>query len=807
MSKYIFMKKLLICSILLLSLFESIAQTHPCSFNTYMNERYQEDPSLLEMRKAYEIEIQQIINSKSSFTQKTIPVVIHIIYNDSYSNISTTQVNSALTAINEDFNASNSDFNSVISAFSGIKSNVNINFELANLDPNGNTTTGITRTESDFTDNASENVKGLIVWDPNMYLNIWVVDNIESGAGAYAYYPGTAPGGNEGIVTRHTQFGTTGTSNSSNFAATTLTHEVGHYLNLSHTWGDSNDAELEDNCNLDDYVNDTPNTIGTLYGCNTSQYSCGSLDNVQNYMDYTDCTNMFSNGQRARAHAALHSAQGGRVNLWQHENLIATGIVENTTCETELITVQIQTGSYANEVSWVVLDGNGEGVAGGGGTYSNNSNYYTTVCLAQGNYTFQSIDSYGDGWNGGYYIVRNCNNVIIANNSNPSGTGTTETFNVASCGSIPGCTNPIAANFNNQANEDDGSCIILGCLDYGASNYNPNANQDDGTCVFTGCTDDTAINFDPEANSNDGSCEYLQIPELFNYSLTGANHTIVIPNDLIFNLESAPIANSDIIGVFYNNENGVEKCAGYIVWQGETASIAAQGNDTTTDEIDGFQEGETFQIKVWDQSEDTYYNCVVQYLLSMPNQGEYSTNGISAISNGIVVPPVTSQLINFPIGWSIFSSYLVLDDMDIANILNPINESIVIAKDYQGSAYLAEWGFNGIGSIIYGNAYQIKMIQEANLELFGIYNQPEDTQIALPLGWSLFGYLRTQPANCSAVLESISSDIEIVKNASGNAYLPIWEFNGIGNLAPGWGYQIKMNNQQMLQYNSNSDSY
>jgi len=800
------MKKLLILPLLVLSLLESIAQIHPCNFNTYMNARYKEDPSLLEMRKAYEIEIQQIINSKSSFAQKTIPVVIHIIFNDSYSNISTTQVNSALIAINEDFNASNSDFNSVVSAFSGIKSNLDIKFELANLDPNGNTTTGITRTESDFTDNAGENVKGLVIWDPNMYLNIWVVDNIESGAGAYAYYPGTAPSGNEGIVTRHSQFGTTGTSSSSNFAATTLTHEVGHYLNLSHTWGDSNDAELEDNCNYDDNVEDTPNTIGTLYGCNTNQSTCGSLDNVQNFMDYTDCTNMFSNGQRARAHAALHSAQGGRVNLWQQENLIATGILENTSCTTELITVQIHTGTYANEVSWIVLDGGGEGIAGGGGTYTNDSDYYTSVCLAQGSYTFQSLDSYGDGWNGGYYNVRNCDNVIIANNSNPSGYGTTESFVVAECGSISGCTNPVAANYSQLANEDDGSCIILGCLDFAASNYNPEANQDNETCIYIGCTDATALNFDPQANSNDDSCEFVEVPDVFNYTLTGANHTLVIPDNIVFNLVDAPISNSDIIGVFYNDENGIEKCSGYIVWQGETLSIAVQGDDTTTDEIDGYQEGETFVLKVWDQSENLYYYCEVHYLQSMPNQGEYTTNGISAITDGVVVPPVTSQLINFPLGWGIISCYLVLEDMDIANVLNPINESIIIAKDFQGAAYLSEWGFNGIGTMIYGSAYQVKTSQEENLEVYGVYNEPEEAQIILPLGWSLFGYLRTQAASCSAVFESIA-DIEIIKNASGNAYLPVWDFNGIGDLTPGWGYQIKMNNQQTLQYNSNTNDY
>ena len=802
------MHKLLTLPFFLFTFSQVLAQTHPCGFTNTMNDRYAEEPSLLEMREAYEIEIQQIINTRSSFLSKIIPVVIHVIYNDSYSNISSSQVASAITAINEDFNAGNSDYSTVISDFSNVKSSLNINFELANLDPQGNITTGITRTQSDLTDNAGENVKALINWDSDMYLNIWVVDNIESGAGAYAYYPGTAPSGNEGIVCRHSQFGTWGTSSSSNFAATTLTHEIGHYLNLAHTWGNSNDAELEGNCNEDDDVSDTPNTIGSLYGCNTNQSTCGSLDNVQNYMDYTECTNMFTAGQRSRAHAALHSSQGGRVNLWQYENLIATGIVENTSCEDELITVQIHTGTYANEVSWVILEQGGDGVAGGGGTYSNNSDYDTSVCLEQGTYTFQSIDSYGDGWNGGYYNVRNCDNVIIANNSNPSGYGATESFIVSDCGSIPGCTNLEATNYNPLANEDDGSCTIDGCTDFNADNYNADANQDDGSCIIYGCTDATAINYDTEATTEDNSCEYVQVPDVFSYELTGANHTIVLPVDMTFNVLEAVISNFDIIGVFYDDENGIEHCAGYGIWQNTTNSIAAQGDDATTVEIDGFEEGETFKVKVWDQSEDLYYNCVVHYLQSMPDQGEYTTNGISAITDGYAIPPVTSQQIDLVSGWSIFSTYLVLENMDVVDALNPIYEDIVLVKDFQGLAYLAEWGFNGIGDLIYGAGYQIKTSQASTLDVSGVYNVPEEAQITLPIGWSLFGYLRTQPADCIAVFQTINSDeIEIVKNATGAAYLPSWDFNGIGNLNPGEGYHIKMNSSQILEFNSNLEGY
>ena len=799
---------------LLSSLFFSLlsltvfSQSHPCGFSLYMQQRYEEEPALLDMREEYEQEIQSIINSRTYFSQKTIPVVVHIIYNDSYSNISNSQVYSALSALNEDFNASNSDFSSVVSSFSGVKSDVEITFSLANIAPDGSVTTGITRTQSNLTDSAGENVKSLVLWDTDMYLNIWVVDNIESGAGAYAYYPGTAPSGAEGIVCRHQQFGTIGTSSSSNFAATTLTHEVGHFLNLAHTWGNSNDPELASNCDDDDNVEDTPNTIGTLYGCNTNQSTCGSLDNVQNFMDYTDCTNMFTEGQRSRVHAALHSAQGGRVNLWQYENLLATGVIEESDCEDELIEVQIHTGTYSNEVSWVILDTNGEGIAGGGGTYSNNSNYYSSVCLPNGTYTFQSIDSYGDGWNGGYYYVRDCDNAVIANDNNPSGYGESQSFVVDICSeAIEGCTDPSASNYNPEATENDGSCIVLGCTNPEADNYNSGANQEDDSCVFYGCTDNTAINYDSEANEDDGSCEYPIVPDLFNYELTGSNHTIVIPDEMVFNLLEGPISNLDIIGVFYSDENGVEHCGGYIIWQGTTNSIAAQGDDTTTDEIDGFAEGVEFQFKIWDYSDDMLFDCSVSFNTAMPNQEYFTNNGISAITSGNVIPPVNDQEIQFPLGWSIFSTYLTLETMDVAVVLNPIFENLVIVKDFEGLAYLPDWSYNGIGDLILGDAYQVKVQEECNLFIEGEYFLPDEVQIYLPTGWSLFGYLRTQPANCDAVLDEIKSEVMIAKDYLGNAYLPIWDFNGIGDLKPGQGYQIKMNSPQVLQYISNLDNY
>jgi PKD repeat protein len=121
-----------------------------------------------------------------------------------------------------------------------------------------------------------------------------------------------------------------GTSNGGNFASRTLPHEIGHWFNLNHTWGPSNNPGLTTNCNQDDGVTDTPNTIGVAdQSCNLAQVTCGSLDNVQNIMDYANCAIMFSAGQCTRMNAALNATAGQRNNLWSSANLIATGV--NTT--------------------------------------------------------------------------------------------------------------------------------------------------------------------------------------------------------------------------------------------------------------------------------------------------------------------------------------------------------------------------------------------------------------------------------------------------------------------------------------------
>jgi len=255
----------------------------------------------------------------------TIPVVFHVIHTYGNENISKAQIVDAVDILNLSFQRLNNDTNDVIPLFQPIFANCQIRFRLANIDPQGNCTDGITRTFSPLTAIASDNVKALIDWPSNEYLNIWVVKNIASGAAGYAYYPGISAA-SDGVVILHDYVGSIGTANGSNYSSRSLTHEVGHWLNLPHTWGSTNTPGLASNCSIDDGISDTPNTIGVNnFSCNTTQNTCGQIDNVQNYMDYASCHKMFTEEQKYTMHNVLNSSIGDRVLLWDPFTLGLTG--------------------------------------------------------------------------------------------------------------------------------------------------------------------------------------------------------------------------------------------------------------------------------------------------------------------------------------------------------------------------------------------------------------------------------------------------------------------------------------------------
>jgi hypothetical protein len=193
---------------------------------------------------------------------------------------------------------------------------------------------------------------------------------------------------------------------------------------------------------------------------------------------------------------------------------------------------------------------------------------------------------------------------------------------------------------------------------------------------------------------------------------------------------------------------------------------------------------------------------------------DYDASGNNSIDFGFFNPNITEetptcQLLDLPSGWSTFSTYMLTENMEINVVLAPIFDNIIIVKDYAGNAYLPDWGFNGIGAMEIGQGYQIKTYQGSSIDLCGEYLLPEIHPIDLSTGWNIIGYLRIEPAEIAAVLTDISDvgNLIIAKDYIGNAYLPEWDFNGIGDMVPGQGYQLKVVVEDSLHFLPNNQNY
>lgn len=255
----------------------------------------------------------------------TIPIVFHIIHEYGSENISDAQVKDQVRILNLDFRKLNADTSAIVPAFDTLAGDARIEFRLPSIDPFGNCTNGIEHIYSHLT-NGGDDFAKLNQWNRSKYLNIWVVNTIgESGVAGYAYYPGATNGGfffADGIIILNDYIGSIGTSNP--YSSRALTHEIGHYLNLAHTWGNTNDPTIA--CG-DDGVEDTPITKGHNNCSNLNSDFCnpGIIENVQNFMEYSYCSNMYTFGQIDRMHTALQSDAGQRNKLWTDSNLVETG--------------------------------------------------------------------------------------------------------------------------------------------------------------------------------------------------------------------------------------------------------------------------------------------------------------------------------------------------------------------------------------------------------------------------------------------------------------------------------------------------
>jgi hypothetical protein len=246
-----------------------------------------------------------------------IQVVVHLLQSPGAGKVTAAQIASQLKVLNQDYRAKNTDKSKVPPIWKGLVTDAMVEFQLATRDPNGKATTGvldIPTTVAEFGQNDSMKDPargGSAPWPTEKYLNIWVCP-LKDGLLGYAQFPG-GPKRTDGVVIATNAFGTGGSAKAPFNGGRTCTHEVGHYLNLRHIWGDTED------CSGGDLVDDTPNSEVPNYGKPSFPHlSCKngpSGDMYMNYMDYVDdaAMFMFTPEQVARMHSAL---TGPRKSLW-----------------------------------------------------------------------------------------------------------------------------------------------------------------------------------------------------------------------------------------------------------------------------------------------------------------------------------------------------------------------------------------------------------------------------------------------------------------------------------------------------------
>ena len=334
------MKKLIIASLLLSAFSNRIAaqfhHEHSCGTELYYQQMLKEDPTLAAKRAAYDkAALEARKNPTRRAAKYTIPVVFHVIHTNGAENISREQILDQMRVLNQDFNFLNPNRTKIRSQFKAVAADCQIEFKLAAIDPQGRCTDGINRVYSPAgveVNQQNATVKTIARWDYTKYLNIWVVTSIgSSGQGitlGYAVFPFMTSASVDGIVMRHDRVGTIGTAVPGD-SGRTLTHEVGHWLGLYHTF--------QGGCNDDDFCDDTPPVASTFTNanCPANSNSCATdnpnlPDQWENYMDYSDgnCMAMFTLQQKARMEFYLTRAP--RSSNVSAANLLATGVTPNS---------------------------------------------------------------------------------------------------------------------------------------------------------------------------------------------------------------------------------------------------------------------------------------------------------------------------------------------------------------------------------------------------------------------------------------------------------------------------------------------
>jgi hypothetical protein len=403
------MKKLFISALLFIPFITfSQGTVHRCGFDELNQLKAQQNPAYRDAMNAafdYAKNHSLAAGKRNADSILRIPVVVHVVYKTSQQNLPDSLIHNQIAVLNRDYRRQNADTANTRSVFNGLGADAGIEFYLACLDPDGNPTTGITRTQTtkdafsiDFLSGTAgvdavkfDSTQGKSGWDPNRYLNIWVCNTVDANSffGAVlglAYPPQGAPNWPpdafptddrvQGLVIHYEVFGFPNPYAVGDYAIAdqgrTVNHEVGHYLGLRHIWGDGQGALFGGvDCTADDGIADTPNSGNNSQttGCSANKNTCndgvGDLPDMwENYMDYSEetCQNIFTQGQVDIMRSMILTVRSGLLEA-QCIDSVSAGILKlkntllvNVYPNPSSGLVHIDFGTSSNDVEVMVTD-------------------------------------------------------------------------------------------------------------------------------------------------------------------------------------------------------------------------------------------------------------------------------------------------------------------------------------------------------------------------------------------------------------------------------------------------------------------
>ena len=277
---------------------------------------------------------------------------------------------------------------------------------------------------------------------------------------------------------------------------------------------------------------------------------------------------------------------------------------------------------------------------------------------------------------------------------------------------------------------------------------------------------------------------------------TGIQHTILVPSNINPIINQREMLEGDAIGFFYS-DNEQYYCGGYGIWNGNDLEITLWGDNPNTEEKDGFSINENFTIKLWDSRLARECNAQATYRQGDPDN--FQNDGITYLES-INTLINDEQILSLQGGWNLISSYIEPLEISLEILLDDLDANLILLKNNSGQIFYPAMSINEIGQWNCLEGYLAYITFPTQFSIFGTKLVSANTPIALTDGWNIIPFLKDTELNIYEALSSIMDNILIVKDMSGNIFIPSMMIDQIGFMVSGQAYQIYMLADDVLIY-------